>query len=194
MSDLLFGQDLRPSAEMAVALINTSPARVGEECLNHTETLLRLGRDTAVYYKPDGSKAELLAMRKLRDRLNEIVVATENSARFGMLNELFYSASAIPQIVTHSEDPRPHFHYTLEDASYVDHLKGVTAYAFSRLIIIGEWQRLRTCSGEACNRLFLDITRNGKRLYCDSRTCGNRIHTARYRIRTMERSMRDERL
>ena len=179
---------------MAVALINTSPTRVGDECLNDTETLLRLGRATMVYYRPDGSKAELLAMRKLRDRLNEIVVATENSARFAMLNELFYSASAIPQIVTHAEDPRPHFHYTLEDASYVDHLKGVTAYAFSRLIIIGEWQRLRTCAGEACNRLFFDTTRNGKRLYCDSRTCGNRIHAARYRTRTMERSMQHERL
>ncbi|WP_372951213.1 CGNR zinc finger domain-containing protein [Mesorhizobium sp.] len=48
-------------------------------------------------------------------------------------------------------------------------------------------QRLRTCSGTACNRLFFDTTRNGKRLYCDSRTCGNRIHAARYRVRSAER-------
>lgn len=41
----------------------------------------------------------------------------------------------------------------------------------------------------ACNRLFFDTTRNGKRLYCDSRTCGNRIHATRYRIRTVERSL-----
>lgn len=174
---------------MAVALINTSPKRAGGECLNDTEMLRRMGRATEIYYKPDGSKAELLAMRKLRDRLDKIVVAAENPARFEMLNELFYSASAIPQIVTHVEDPRPHFHYTLEDASYVDHIKGITAYALSRLVIIGEWQRLRTCSGEACNRLFFDISRNGKRLYCDSRTCGNRIHAARYRTRAVERSM-----
>jgi predicted RNA-binding Zn ribbon-like protein len=188
LSDLLFGPDVRPSAEMAVALINTSPARAGEECLNDTEALREMGLATRIFYKPDGSKAELLAMRKLRDRLDEIVVATQSPTRFAMLNELFYSASAIPQIVTHVEDPRPHFHYTLEDASYVDHIKGITAYALSRLIIIGEWQRLRTCSGEACNRLFFDTTRNGKRLYCDSRTCGNRVHTARYRTRTAVRS------
>ena len=188
MSNLLFGPDVRPSAEMVVELINTSPARQGEEGLDDTETLRAMGRRTNVYYRPDGSRAELLAMRRLRDRLDEIVSAADERSRFEMLNALFCSASAIPQIVTHEEDPRPHFHYTLEDASYVDHLKGVSAYALSRLIIIGEWQRLRTCSGEACNRLFLDTTRNGKRLYCDSRTCGNRIHAARYRIRTAERS------
>ncbi|RWK60982.1 MAG: CGNR zinc finger domain-containing protein [Mesorhizobium sp.] len=36
--------------------------------------------------------------------------------------------------------------------------------------------------------IFFDTTRNGKRLYCDSRTCGNRVHAARYRTRTAERS------
>jgi predicted RNA-binding Zn ribbon-like protein len=189
LSDLLFGPDVRPSAEMVVELINTSPARQGEESLDDTEALRAMGRRTNVYYRPDGSKAELLAMRRLRDRLDEIVSMADECSRFEMLNELFCSASAIPQIVTHKEDPRPHFHYTLEDASYIDHIKGVSAYALSRLIIIGEWQRLRTCSGEACNRLFFDTTRNGKRLYCDSRTCGNRIHAARYRIRTAERSL-----
>ncbi len=188
MSDLLFGPDIRPSAEMAVALINTAPKRGGEEGLADTEVLRQMGRDLEIYYKPEGSQAELLAMRKLRDRLNEIIIAPERSLRFRMLNELFYSASAIPQIVMHDEDSRPHFHYTLEDASYADHIKGITAYALSRLTIIGEWSRLRTCSGEACNRLFFDTSRNGKRLYCDSRTCGNRIHAARYRTRTLERT------
>lgn len=189
MNNLLFGPDIRPSADMVVALINTSAARNGEEALNDTEMLREMGLAAKIYYRPDGSKAELLAMRKLRDRLDEIVRTKAGQTRFDMLNELFYSASAIPQIVTHAEDPRPHFHYTLEDAPYVDHIKGIAAYALSRLIIIGEWDRLRTCSGTACNRFFFDVTRNGKRLYCDSRTCGNRLHAARYRTRTAERSV-----
>lgn len=187
MNNILFGPDVRPSAEMTVALINTSPARSGAEGLNDTDVLRALGSRTKIFYQPDGSRAELLAMRKLRDRLDEIVLSDNELQRFAMLNELFYSASAIPQIVTHAGDPRPHFHYTLEDASYVDHLKGITAYALSRLIIIGEWERLRTCSGTVCNNLFFDTTRNGKRLYCDSRTCGNRVHAARYRNRISKR-------
>lgn len=152
---------------MAVTLINTSPARAGDETLTEIEVLRSLGRKHEIHYRPDGSNAELLGMRKLRNRLDAIVQAPDDPHRFAMLNELSYSAAAIPQIVTHPEDPRPHFHYTLEDASYIDHLKGITAYALSRLIII----------------------RNGKRLYCSSRTCGSRIHAARYRGRFADRTV-----
>lgn len=183
MGELLFGKDVRPSAQMAVALINTSPARSGTERLASAEVLRVLGRDLGVYYRPGGSEAELHAVRRLRDRLDEIVESSTLDQRMAMLNELFYSASAIPQLVVHPEDPEPHFHYTLEDAGYVDHLKGLTAYALSRLTIMGEFARIRSCDGDACRLLFFDVTRNGKRLYCDSRTCGNRTHAARYRAR-----------
>jgi predicted RNA-binding Zn ribbon-like protein len=183
MSDLLFGADVRPSAEMAVELVNTSVARSGDEGLVATETLLEFGRTARIYYTPEGSQAELLAMRKLRDRLDDIISTDDLHQRFAMLNELFYSASAMPQIVMHEPDPEPHFHYTLEDATYADHIKGITAYALSRLIILGEWDRLRTCARADCNRLFFDVSRNGKRLYCNSSTCGNRTHVERYRTR-----------
>ena len=69
MNDFLFGPDVRPSAEMTVALINTSTARGGEEGLNDTDTLRAMGGEAKVYYRPDGSKAEILAMRKLRDQI-----------------------------------------------------------------------------------------------------------------------------
>ncbi|MBX6752117.1 MAG: CGNR zinc finger domain-containing protein [Micromonosporaceae bacterium] len=186
MAGYLLGVDVQPSAEMVVALVNTSPARNGEEGLVSSDVLVEMGRAAKIYYRPDFTEAEVLGMRRLRDRLDEILRADSQEARFAMLNELFYSAAAIPQIVTHAEDPNPHFHYTLEDASYVDHIKGVTAYALARLIIMGEYDRLRTCEADGCNRLFLDTTRNGKRRYCSSQTCGNRIHTARYRNRKQQ--------
>lgn len=186
MSDLLFGTDVRPSAEMAVALINTAPIRGEHEGLTSVDDVVALGAEARIYYRPEGSQAELHALRTLRERLDAIVNEESAAGRFDMLNELFLSASAIPQIVTHAEDPTPHFHYTLEDASYVDHIKAICAYAFSRLIIMDEWARLRTCSREACNRLFFDVSRNGGRLYCNSRTCGNLVHAKRYRERKRE--------
>lgn len=165
-----------------MALVNTSAVRGGVDTLEDAD-LLDIGQGVGVYYRPEGTRAELLAIRMLRDRLDQIIGASDDSARFPMINELFYSASAIPQIVTHPETPTPHFHYTLEDAPYVDHIKGITAYAFARLIIMGEWERVRTCARENCNRVFFDTSRNGKRLYCNSQTCGNREHAARYRDR-----------
>ena len=45
----------------------------------------------------------------------------------------------------------------------------------------GMW--LKTCDGNQCSRLSLDLTRNNIRRYHESRTCGNRAHAARYRAR-----------
>jgi len=181
---LLLGVDVQPSALFAVALINTRPERGGVEGLHSAAELTAIGEQSFVYYVPDGTDAEIVALRRLRIQLDDIVTATEMQERFDRINELFRAASAIPHIVVHEPDPHhPHFHYTLDDAAYSDQIKGITAYAMGRLIIMDEFHRLKTCEGNACNRLFLDTTRNSIRRYCDSRTCGNRIHSARYRSR-----------
>lgn len=180
---LLLGVDVQPSALFAVALINTRPERGGVEGLASSTDLAAIGEQSFVYYSPDHTEAEVIASRRLRAQLDDIVTATEMQVRFDLINELFRSASAMPHIVMHEPDPYPHFHYTMDDAAYSDKVKGITAYALGRLIIMNEFHRLKTCEGGACNRLFLDTTRNCIRLYCDSRTCGNRVHAARYRSR-----------
>jgi predicted RNA-binding Zn ribbon-like protein len=42
-------------------------------------------------------------------------------------------------------------------------------------------QRLRECDGDVCGWLFLDLTKNGSRRWCDMRGCGNRAKVRRYR-------------
>ena len=41
----------------------------------------------------------------------------------------------------------------------------------------------RACAAPGCSRVFVDESRNRSRVYCDSRTCGNRMHVAAYRAR-----------
>lgn len=180
---LLLGVDVQPSALFAVALINTRPERGGIEGLESSADLVAIGEQSFVFYVPDRTEAEIVALRRLRVQLDEIVTAPSMQRRFDLINDLFRAASAIPHIVMHEPDPYPHFHYTMDDAAYSDKIKGITAYAMGRLIIMDELHRLKTCEGNDCNRLFLDTTRNSIRRYCDGRTCGNRIHTARYRSR-----------
>jgi predicted RNA-binding Zn ribbon-like protein len=43
--------------------------------------------------------------------------------------------------------------------------------------------RVKECPGENCGWLFLDTTKNGSRLWCSSRDCGNRDKVDRYRRR-----------
>jgi predicted RNA-binding Zn ribbon-like protein len=53
-------------------------------------------------------------------------------------------------------------------------------------VVAGEQERLRRCEAPDCRRAFVDLSRNRSRRYCDSRTCGNRLHVAAYRARRKE--------
>jgi predicted RNA-binding Zn ribbon-like protein len=50
--------------------------------------------------------------------------------------------------------------------------------------------RVKVCAGEGCGWIFLDESRNGSRLWCDSRDCGNRERVRRHlaRKRTSDRN------
>lgn len=48
-------------------------------------------------------------------------------------------------------------------------------------LVSGELQRVRRCADPRCGRVFYDGSRNGKRRWCDMKTCGNRAKAARHR-------------
>lgn len=48
-------------------------------------------------------------------------------------------------------------------------------------LVSGELQRVRKCADPRCSRVFYDGSRNGKRRWCDMKTCGNRAKAARHR-------------
>lgn len=50
-------------------------------------------------------------------------------------------------------------------------------------LVLGELARVRRCANASCSRVFLDTSKNGKRRWCDMRTCGNREKAARHRTK-----------
>jgi predicted RNA-binding Zn ribbon-like protein len=48
-------------------------------------------------------------------------------------------------------------------------------------LVSSELQRVRKCADPRCSRVFFDGSRNGKRRWCDMKTCGNRAKAARHR-------------
>lgn len=48
------------------------------------------------------------------------------------------------------------------------------------LLISEEWRRLKKCADPACGWLFLDVSRNHSRRWCDMRDCGNRAKASRF--------------
>ena len=52
-------------------------------------------------------------------------------------------------------------------------------------LVSGELSRVRRCAAEPpCPRVFLDTSRNGRRRWCDMKSCGNRAKAARHRVAT----------
>ena len=44
-------------------------------------------------------------------------------------------------------------------------------------------ERIRACANPACERIFLDMSRNGSRQFCSASGCGSRIRVQRFRAR-----------
>jgi predicted RNA-binding Zn ribbon-like protein len=57
------------------------------------------------------------------------------------------------------------------------------ARAASSLLSSPELARVRECADDTCGWLFLDISRNASRRWCDMADCGNRAKARRYRER-----------
>jgi len=125
------------------------------------------------------------ALRAHRARLDAIVTVCEagdTPAAVPMINALLAETGAIPQIVSH-DGRGPHIHVSRPAAPMADRITAHLAMGLAELLVSGESGRLRTCASPTCRDVFLDESRNRSRRYCDSRTCGNRLHVAAYRAR-----------
>jgi len=71
---------------------------------------------------------------------------------------------------------------TMPAGPYPDLLQPVLRSAM-RLLSSPDLARLRECAGERCGRLYLDVTKNGSRRWCDMETCGNRAKARRHQAR-----------
>ena len=92
---------------------------------------------------------------------------------------------ALPQLVQHDEWDY-HVHATAPDAPLADRMAVEAAMAMADVIRTGELGRLRVCGGEDCQDVFVDLSKNRSRRFCDG-TCGNRANVAAYRARHANR-------
>lgn len=128
---------------------------------------------------------DLAAVRAVRQSFAEVFAATETRTAAGLVNALVAEAGCTPQLTDH-DGYDWHVHYFAPGASVADHLAADGGMALAFVIVSGERDRLRRCSAPGCRRAFVDLSRNRSRRYCDSRTCGNRLHVAAYRARQRE--------
>ena len=76
-----------------------------------------------------------------------------------------------------------HFHHADEEGAVGPLLAGALGIGLLVIVRDGGGRRLGTCDWEGCDHVYVDVSRNGSRRYCDPRTCGNRAAVRAYRAR-----------
>lgn len=60
---------------------------------------------------------------------------------------------------------------------------GAVLAAAQRLVVLGEWERVKICPADDCRWAFFDRSRNHSRVWCSMRVCGNREKARAFRGR-----------
>lgn len=111
----------------------------------------------------------------------EDVEAGRVDAAATALNAVLRDAHAVPTLSHHDGEPW-HLHFHRTDA---DEVEGwVAGMATGLAFVLGNptIDRLGVCTAAACDRVYIDTSRNGSRRFC-STTCQNRIKAAAFRAR-----------
>lgn len=119
----------------------------------------------------------------LARRLREVFRSIDHGAvdlAASQLNELLAAHSAHPRLAKDDGSWRLHHHPA--DAGLVPMATAICAEAMARMVGTGAASRLGTCVSDDCERVFLDVSKNGSRRFC-STTCQNRVKAAAHRRR-----------
>ncbi|MGW0119250.1 CGNR zinc finger domain-containing protein [Streptomyces sp. NPDC003327] len=182
---MLIPHDTRIALDTVVDLMNTAPQGDREDELADIDALRVFVRAHKVSDVGELGPDDLRAVREVREKFAAVFTAPEARIAAPLINQLVAAAGTTPQLTDH-DGYDWHVHYFAPGASVADHLAADCGMALAFIVVAGEQERLRRCEAPDCGRAFVDLSRNRSRRYCDSRTCGNRLHVAAYRARRKE--------
>ncbi|AXE25613.1 hypothetical protein C0216_21105 [Streptomyces globosus] len=177
--------DTRRALDVVVALVNTAAEADQPDGLADLGSLRAFVREYDISDVGELGVRDLAGVRTVRGKFAQVFAAPTARAAASLINELVATAGTTPQLTDH-DGYDWHVHYFAPGASLGDHLAADGGMALAFIVVAGEEERLRRCEAPDCRRAFVDLSRNRSRRYCDSRTCGNRLHVAAYRARRKE--------
>jgi predicted RNA-binding Zn ribbon-like protein len=168
------------------------------ELVNATTSGLRRGRQYAaptgpeliaailatLPYRPhlDNVQAQKLAGRAARLRaVFESVGHGDLDAAATGVNGLLDELRPTPYLEKHDGEPW-HLHFHGRDADVADGIAGPYALGLATVLGSEYADRLGVCSAPECDRVYVDVSRNGTRRFC-STACQNRVKAAAHRAR-----------
>jgi len=129
---------------------------------------------------------------RTRDVIDEwlrVVDAPTPDARAELLNAQMATAAAYPRLTNHDGEGW-HLHYRGADQGLPQVVRAVITVGTALHLVTRGMHRLGRCAageagGPACDRVVVDVTRNGRQRFCSVR-CANRAAVRRHRARLPE--------
>lgn len=182
----LYGHDVKSDharvQAVLIELVNTDGADSGAEELRGIEDLTQFVQRWIVTESAPPTDTDVVQLRRFRASLRSLFAAPDRDRRVAVLNDVLGGARIQPRLAEHDGLPL-HIHYFPRQASVADHLIADCAMEVALMFQSGEDDRLKVCAAPDCGTAFIDRSKNRSRLYCDSQSCGNRLHAAAYRAR-----------
>lgn len=168
------------SVQAAADLVNTQGSITGNEYMGTAEEVAKFLEEHDFSDPFRVTKADIAELHSLRDRLREIFLSDDETRAAGLLNDLLEELEVKPSLTDHDGDW--HLHYAPEGASLGRRVMTATAMGLAAVIGTYGFDRLGVCASDNCNDVFVDMSRNHSRRYCND-ICCTRENVAAYRAR-----------
>lgn len=159
---------------LAVDLVNHQPsssAELVDRCL-----VAGLAREW------DPVPEDLDAVRAFLERWTAVVDAGTPAERARLLNVLLAEGTGPPRLTDH--DGHWHLHHRDDGLGLAGVLHALIATGTATHLAMRGMDRLGRCAAHGCERVFADVSRNGRQRYCSAR-CGNNDAVRRHRRRSV---------
>lgn len=177
---MVFAHDTTVVLSWLAALVNTELE--GEELLTDPTALDDLLSAWAMSGRRLGTATELAQVRSIRTRIAAAWDVTDSAQLAEIANGLFADCAGRPFLTRHDRQDW-HLHLTDSEAPLGRRIGAEAAMAFVDLIRSGGLDRLQRCVADDCTAVFVDLTKNRSRRFCETGNCANRAHVAAYRSR-----------
>lgn len=129
---------------------------------------------------PRRASSVLKRARALREAVYRLFTGSEPRAEdLDLLSEEASRAAAQRRVVAGPDG----YAYAWPETGALDRILWPVAWAAADLLTSPDRARVKECASHDCSWLFLDMSRNHSRRWCDMKVCGNRAKARRFSAR-----------